>query len=412
MEKEKDILFLCQYFYPEYISSATLPFDTALAISKAGYKVGAICGYPKEYNLNNGVPLKETHRNIEIKRLKYLQFKRSNFIGRIINYFSFTLSVALRFFDLRKYKIIIVYSNPPILPLIAALAKRIFKTKIVFVSYDVYPEMAYITKTISENSIISRMMKVINRNVFKQIDKVVALSNEMKDYLLKHRPTLLNNQVEVIPNWYEDKGPINNDQYSDNKLFSSFKQESDLIVSYFGNMGIAQDLETIIDAIRQLRNEKRIKFLFAGHGNKMWKLKSIVENENLENVSILNFLHGNDFQAALSISDCFIVSLADGLTGLAVPSKTYSYMMAGKPVIAIIGKNSDIAKDLNENNAGFAMEVGESSKLVSAIKELLNNKEKRELMGRNCRKVFLEKYTTEFCTQQYVKMIGNLLEEN
>jgi glycosyltransferase involved in cell wall biosynthesis len=87
-------------------------------------------------------------------------------------------------------------------------------------------------------------------------------------------------------------------------------------------------------------------------------------------------------------------------------------MMAGKPVIAIIGKNSDIAKDLNENNAGFAMEVGESSKLVSAIKELLNNKEKRELMGRNCRKVFLEKYTTEFCTQQYVKMIGNLLEEN
>ncbi|MEJ9228298.1 glycosyltransferase family 4 protein [Peribacillus butanolivorans] len=410
MKKKKDIIFLCQYFYPEYISSATLPFDTAVALSKAGFTVGALSGFPKEYNLNDKVPLQETHENIEIRRLKYIQLKRSKFIGRIINYFSFTLSVTLHFRELRKYKAVIVYSNPPVLPLIAVLANKLFNTKVVFVSYDVYPEMAHITNTISEDSIISKMMKIINKSIFKHVNKVVALSNEMRAYLLEHRSSLSEHQVEVIPNWYEDKGVSNAKESSKNKLFRSIKKDENLIVSYFGNMGICQDLDTIVEAIRKFKNESKVQFIFAGHGNKMEILRNIVEKESLENVTIFDFLHGQDFQDALNISDCFIISLADGLTGLAVPSKTYSYMMASKPVIAIIGEDSDIAKDLKDNNAGYALQVGESPKLVSAIKELRDDRDKRDYMGENCRNIFLEKYTKEECTQQYVQMMQRILE--
>ncbi|MBS4200599.1 glycosyltransferase family 4 protein [Bacillus sp. FJAT-49732] len=410
MKKKKDILFLCQYFYPEYVSSATLPFDTALALSKAGFTVGAISGYPKEYNQIDEIPMKGTYENIEIKRLKYIQLKRTNFIGRLINYFSFTFIVALRFWELRKYKTIIVYSNPPVLPLIAALANKFFDTKVIFVSYDVYPEMAYITNTISKDSAISKMMKIANKSIFKHVDKVVALSNEMKAYLLKHRSALSDHQIEVIPNWYEDKGLSDVEESSKNKLFHPLKKDGNLIVSYFGNLGICQDLDTIVDTIRHLKDNRKVQFIFAGHGNKMGVLKTIVEEENLNNVSVFDFLHGQDFQDALNISDCFIVSLVDGLTGLAVPSKTYSYMMAGKPVIAIIGNESDIAKDLTENNAGYSMEVGESSKVVGAINELLEDKVKLSYMGENCRKVFLEKYTKDHCTQQYVKMMRKTLE--
>ena len=59
MKKKKDILFLCQFFYPEYISSATLPYDTARALKAAGYSVDALCGYPREYAHNAEVPRKE-----------------------------------------------------------------------------------------------------------------------------------------------------------------------------------------------------------------------------------------------------------------------------------------------------------------------------------------------------------------
>lgn len=411
MEKKKDILFLCQYFYPEYVSSATLPFDTALALSKAGFTVETLSGYPKEYNLMNKVPLKETHYDIVIRRLKYIQLMRSNFLGRLINYFSFTIAVALRFIKLKEYKSIIVYSNPPVLPLIAALASKFYNTKVIFVSYDVYPEIALVTKTISENSIISKVMKIVNKIIFNNVIKVVALSNEMKEYLLKNRSGLSEHQIKVIPNWYDDKELSSSAKSLKNSMFHSIDNDKDFIVSYFGNMGTCQDLDTIVEAVRDLKNENNVQFVFAGHGNKMGTLKSVVEKENLKNVSIFDFLHGQDYEHALNISDCFIVSLAEGLTGLAVPSKTYSYMMASKPVMAVIGKDSDIAKDLIDNNAGYAMEVGESSKLVSAIIELRDDKGKRELMGKNCRDIFVKKYTKEHCTQQYVNMMQKILED-
>lgn len=410
MKRKKDILFLCQYFYPEYISSATLPYDTAVALTKAGFDVGAMCGYPKEYSDFGEVPLKENHEGIEIKRLKYIQLKRSSFIGRFINYFSFTFSAALRLGYLRNYKSIIVYSNPPILPFIAALASKFFRAKMVFVSYDVYPEIAHITNSLSERSIISHLMKFINNKVFKYVNKVVALSNEMKAFLLEHRPFLKDEQIEVIPNWYEDKRNIGGVNSYENEIFKDIRPRENFIVSYFGNMGICQDFETILGAIRALKDNNSIKFIFAGHGNKMTTLKSKVKDEKLQNVFIFDFLHGDDFQDALYISDCCLVSLADGLTGLAVPSKTYSYMMAGKPIIAIMGKNLDISRDLTENEAGYVIEVGQVTKLVNAIKELKNNETIKERMGKNCREVFLRKYTRDKCTKRYVDMMMKILE--
>jgi len=411
MKIKKDVLFLCQFFYPEYVSSATLPFDTAKALAKEGLSVGALCGYPKEYNLTDKVQLKETHKDIKIRRLKYIQNKRSNFIGRIINYFSFTIAVALHFRELGKYKSIIVYSNPPILPLIAAIAKKIYNTKIVFVSYDVYPEIAQVSNSISENGLISRLMKSINKKVFKNTTKVVALSNEMKDFLINNRSALSEQKIEIIPNWYEDKGLSSEIDSSKNELFSSIKTDDNIVVSYFGNLGICQDLDTILEAIRQFKGDNKVKFIFAGHGNKMETLKNIVKIEKLDNVTVFDFLHGQDFQDALNISDCFVVSLAEGVTGLGVPSKTYSYMMAGKPVIAIMGEDSDIARDLIDNNAGYSMQVGDSLRLVNAIEELRDNKPKRKIMGENCRKIFLEKYTTEYCTKKYVDLMKNILED-
>lgn len=410
MKEKKDILFLCQYFYPEYVSSATLPYDTAKALVEEGFSVSALCGYPKEYSKKNNVKKKERHEGIEIKRLNYLQLKRSNSIGRLINYFSFTFAVFLNFIYLRNFKTIVVYSNPPVLPLVAAWASKLFGIKMVFVSYDVYPEMAYITNSISKDGFISKMMTFINKRIYKNVHRVVALSTEMKEYLLNNRESLKAEQVVVIPNWYEDNPNKNVSKSYLNERFSSLNPEINLIVSYFGNLGICQDIETILESIRALKDNNEVKFLFAGHGNKMDYLKDIVANEDLNNVVIFDFLHGEDFKDALNISDCFLVSLEKGLTGLAVPSKTYSYMMAGKPVIAIMGTNSDISRDLVENKAGFALEVGEVERLVNVINELSEHQDLREEMGLNIYNLFRKKYTTEKSTSKYVEMIKAILE--
>ena len=402
MKKTRDILFLCQFFYPEYISSAQLPYDTVRALRKDGFTVDVLCGYPHEYLDGEDIPVKEEIDGVRIHRLKYIQTGRAGFLGRIINYFSFTFMVLLNLLKTAKYRAVVGYSNPPILPWIASWAKILFGCKLMFVSYDLYPEVASVTNTLREGNIICRLMNHINKCVYRRADSVVALSSEMKEFILKNRE-ITSEKVTVIPNWYEDRGEFSRER-SDN-VFQDIAKDK-FVVSYFGNMGTMQDMDTILGAIRELK-EDDIFFLFAGHGNKMEKLKQIVSEEGISNVVIHDFLHGKNFRDALAVSDCALVSLEKGATGLCVPSKTYSYMMQGIPLLAIMDE-SDIVRDIEEG-AGLWVRNGESMKMAEAIRQLKDDPERQRNMRQTCRRIYLEKYTTDICTQKYGTLFRNLL---
>ena len=404
MKKKRDILFLCQFFYPEYVSSATLPYDTALALTKAGYKVGALCGYPREYAKEKNFPLKETVNEISITRTKYLQLGRKNFLSRLINYFSFTFKIFLHLFEIAKYKAVVVYSNPPILPWVAALAKKLFGTKLIFVAYDLYPEIAVLTDTLREGNLICRVMNHINKVVYKKADAVIALSSEMKEYIKKNRP-IPEEKIHVIPNWYEDKKTENE---SGENSFTALT-DSRFTIAYFGNMGIAQDMDTILSAAEKLKDQKDLCFLFAGHGKKFSLVKETLEKKGVKNAYLFEFLQGQRFQDALKIADCALVSLAENLTGLCVPSKTYSYMMRGTPLIAIMDEG-DIIEDIR-SGAGAWVKNGESEKLAQIILEMKEDKEKVAQMKNRCRAIFEEKYTLETCTKKYVSLFHQLLKQ-
>ncbi len=402
MKHKRDILFLCQFFHPEYISSAQLPYDTVKALKAAGFTVDALCGYPQEYSEGGNIPTRETIDGVNIHRLKYIQLDRSGFLGRIVNYFSFTFMVLLHLGEIARYKAVVVYSNPPILPWIASWAKVLFGTKLIFVSYDLYPEVATVTNTLREGNMICRLMNHINKCVYRRADKVVALSTEQRQTILNLREAS-EDQVTVIPNWYADLG-----ERPENREQNAFRDAAAgrFVVSYFGNMGTMQDMQTILGAIREL-DEKEVFFLFAGHGNKMEKLEKIVEEEQIRNVRICKFLHGQDFQDALAISDCALVSLEKGATGLCVPSKTYSYMMQGIPLLAIMDE-CDIVRDI-EAGAGRWVRNGESNQLAAHIRALRADPQELAAMRRTCRRLYLEKYTTEICTQKYVTLFRQLL---
>ena len=403
MKKSRDILFLCQFFYPEYISSAQLPFDTVKALQKEGFTVDVLCGYPHEYLDGKDIPVLEEIDGLHIRRLKYIQTGRAGFLGRLINYFSFTFMVLLNLFRTARYRAVVVYSNPPILPWIASWAKVLFGTKLVFVSYDLYPEVATVTNTLREGNIICRLMNHINKCVYRRADHVVALSAEMKEFILQNRDTS-RDKVTVIPNWYRDQGE-RTDIQQDNRFRETVNGR--FVVSYFGNMGTMQDMDTILGAIRELKDDPGIFFLFAGHGNKMEKLKEIVEQEQISNITIHKFLHGKDFEDALAISDCAFVSLEKGATGLCVPSKTYSYMMQGIPLLAVMDE-CDIVRDI-EKGAGLWVRNGESEKLADAIRSLQSDPGQQKKMRQTCREIYLNHYTTEICTNKYVTLFRQLL---
>lgn len=402
MKRKGDILFLCQFFHPEYISSAQLPYDTVKALQTEGFSVGVLCGYPKEYLDGEPIPARENMDGVNIHRLQYVQTDRVGFFGRLINYFSFTLAVLLHIFEIRRYRAVVVYSNPPILPWIASWAKVLFGTKLVFVAYDLYPEVAIVTNTLQERNPICQIMNHINKCVYRRADKIVALSEEMRTYIEHHRDVMAD-RIAVIPNWFTDQGIQPRDL---NKNCFAQACKGKFVVSYFGNMGTMQDMNTIIDAVRELKEEP-VFFLFAGHGNKMDGLKEIVQKEALGNVSVHGFLHGQDYLDALAISDCAMVTLERGATGLCVPSKTYSYMMQGLPLLAVMDE-CDIVRDV-ENGAGAWVRNGDSNRLAEIIRNLRLNPEKLSSMSKICRETYLQKYTTDVCTKKYVIMFRNLL---
>ena len=407
--QDRDIVFLCQYFYPEYVSSATLPYDTAENLAANGYAVGALCGYPGEYcNGNENIPTEEDINGIHIKRVRYLRLGRRGKIGRCINFLSFVVAVVRHINFLAHYKIIMVYSNPPVLPLIAMLAKKLFKNKLIFVSYDVYPEIAVKSGVVKRDGLFVRLFAAYNKKLFQSADMVVAVCKDMKDYLLKHRD-ITADRITDIPNWYKDDGSQNRKRRSETRLFSNYK-ENDFIVSYLGNLGTCQDADTIIAALSPLNDDDSIKFIFAGHGNKMPLLKEYKEKHNLKNVAVYDFLLGEDFSDILRISDCFIVSLIDGMYGLCAPSKTYSYLMSARPVVCIIDAQSEIARDVELNNAGIVIRNGDANKMVEYIRHLQSDPILVSEQGKHARAIFLNKYEKEKCLRQYCDLVMQLLE--
>lgn len=88
--KKKDILILCQFFHPEYVSSATLPYEMAKGFVQEGISVEVLCGYPKEYTLNQQVPKREVVEGIGVQRVKYIQLNSKKKLTRLINFFFFS----------------------------------------------------------------------------------------------------------------------------------------------------------------------------------------------------------------------------------------------------------------------------------------------------------------------------------
>ena len=394
---KKDILFLCQFFYPEYNSSATLPFDTAKYLASHGFTVDALVGYPKEYSTDKNLPLTETVDGVGIRRIKYLQLGRVGMISRLINYFSFTLRALLKTSYLGNYKAVIVYSNPPVLPIVPIRAKKKYGTKFVFVAYDVYPEVAYASKSLRPGGMISKVMNWINKRLYRAVDCVVALSDEMKEFLLTNRPELSRDRVVTIANWAHEK-----ESNPDHEAYERFGyKDGQFVVSYFGNMGTCQDVETMMEAAELLKNDDRVRFLIVGHGNKKDAVESRIKDKGLRNVQLLNFLTGKDFQQAVAISSCCIVSLEKGLMGTCAPSKYYSYLQGGQPVLAVVEKESYLATEVEREQIGHSVEIGDGEGLRKAIIVMVEDPDGCASMGSRAKKLYEKQYAYEVAMEKY-----------
>lgn len=406
---EKDVLVMCQFFYPEYVSSATLPTQLAEDLVFKGLSVDVLCGYPKEYYSGEKVPAIQKYKDISIRRIKYAGFNSKKKIGRIINFFSFFVAVFFKIPSMFKYKCILVHSNPPILPIIPYLVSKISKTKFIFVVYDIYPDNALVLGAIKENDFIVRLMQIINKKTYMHASRIVAISLDMKKYILKNKLKSSKEKIIVIPNWYS--GELIKEQTKIvNNEFRRLRDVWNFIVLYTGNMGEIQDMKTITDCILNLKNNKDILFIFTGHGSKVNKIKSIIYENKIKNVIIHGFVQGQDYSDIFNIADICLVSLKKEFGNLSAPSKIYGYLAAGKPVLAIMSENTDIVKKLMEHQAGNSVCPGDVQGLRKLILKYANDRELVKSSGLNAKKLYGGSYKREICTTKYYEMIKALIK--
>jgi len=173
-------------------------------------------------------------------------------------------------------------------------------------------------------------------------------------------------------------------------------------------MGIAQEIDVLIELVKAFKGRQDIQFLFIGGGVRRADLEEIVAKYRIENVRFLNYQARTDLSPYLGLADIGIVTLSSQLEGLAIPTKTYSYLAAGIPILAIASENSEL-KTFAEQNLGvhFAPES------IEKIIEFLDIEIKRESRCQDhlIRNYFEAHFDRPCQTQKYLALLQALNSE-
>jgi glycosyltransferase involved in cell wall biosynthesis len=302
---------------------------------------------------------------------------------------------------------LLIVSNPPFLPLLGFLLKKIKNQRYIYLVHDIYPDIAIRLGYLKKNSIIVKIWNQIHYRILKKAEEIIVLGDFMVEKLKEKYPDLDNNKIKIIHNWADEKKilPIKKEE---NWFVKKYHLSNKIVILYSGNIGLFQDLKSIIKTAEKLKNHDDILFLFIGDGGGLKELKRMAKENNLTNVNFLPYQLKKDLSYSLSSADISIVTMEKGIEGLAVPSKLYGILASGRAVLGLVGKNCEVADIVKDAKCGFRIDQGDVNKLVEKIKYIYNNPQALENMGKNSRQYFEKHFTRSKMTREYYKILEGI----
>lgn len=396
------IMVVSQYYYPEQFRVN----DICEQFVKDGHDVTVLTGLPnypsgntqKEYKRFK--KRKEVYKGVNIIRTFEIARKKGT-IRLGLNYISFMISSSLKAIRFKwDFDIIFVYQLSPISIVVPALILKKKSKKPMFIySCDIWPEsVKNIIK--SDKSIIFRLIDKFSKYLYNKADAIGVTSKPFVDYFNKHHLIPLKN-IYYIP------------QHAESNYLTIKKTVENGVFDFvfLGNIGIAQDIETIINAVSILKSKSNYHIHFVGDGSKLLDIKQKVIDLDLS--SLITF-HGRfplenmlDFY---NLADACLLTLeGDTLIGQTMPSKLQGYMAAGRMVVAAINGSSQ--EIITESNCGKIVHSGDSYGLSIIMKEAIEEGSS-ELYGENGRKYFKEHFILDRYMEKVYQVINKLMEEN
>src|SRR5882762_1554880 len=197
------IILMCQHFYPEMISTGLHMTELAVALTRLGWRVTAVCAQPSLLlsEANQPVPLSMTHEGVTITRVRTIG-SHSGLAGRALFALSFMLTSAVRALRLRHgARGIVLTTNPPFLGLGAWALSRVGVLPYVLIVYDVYPEIASRLGVLTEGSLIERLWRRATRMVLNEAAAVVVIGRDMEQIIAAKVRPAQRSRLRLIPNW-------------------------------------------------------------------------------------------------------------------------------------------------------------------------------------------------------------------
>ena len=391
------ILYLSQYFPPENGATQVRAFEMASRLVKLGHEVTVIANVP---NHPKGVIhpdfkkvwyKREDMAGIDVRYVKVAVFREKTFTKRIIFYLTYMFAAALAglFTCRKKYDCIYATSPPLFVGGAALILKWLKRTPMYFEVRDPWPQ-AVVELGLVQSDLAIRMAAALEEACYRNAEKIVLVTETVRDMLLRRK---VNPQkLIVIPNGATVES-FSWTRKGRDDVRKKLGMEDSFIVLHAGNMGVAQDLHTLLEAARLIKNEPRYQFIMAGTGPMEKELRERANALQLKNMHFLGYMPREEMPAIFSASDASVVtSRALNVFKSMKPVKMYDSWACQTPVL--LGMEGE-AKNLVQSVNGGVHYIPENPEdMVRAVREMdALGFETRRAMGEKLRQYVIDNYS-------------------
>ena len=307
---------------------------------------------------------------------------KSNLLRRAVGFILFSYLVGLRALFAgqvwRRVDGVLAMSPPLTLGLIGWHTKLFRGGKLVFNIQDIFPDAAIETGAITNKKIIS-FASWLERTSYKCSDSVVLLSDDLANNVQSKLEQKFHKRVKVIPNFVDTQAITPMSRMT--KYRTELRIDDALVVMYAGNVGFSQSLEMLVSAAREL---PQLIFVINGEGAARESLKKSAHG--LSNVRFGDYQDVSRLSEVLATGDIHVVPLKRGLGSVSVPSKTYSILASGRPVLAAVDLDTEVPRILAAADAGVCVEPDNSGAFISALRAMTLDPKTLSEMGERGRK--------------------------
>lgn len=357
--RRRRLLVLNQYYWPGVEATAHLLAELCESLVDE-YDVRVITGVLYGHG---GEPHRVVHNGVEIVHVMSTSFERTRLVRRAVNYTTYLAGSVVEGLRAPKPDVVLCMTDPPMIGDVGLVVARRFGVPLVIVSQDVFPETAVRLGRLRNPFVIGAMRRLV-RVYLRRAQAVVSIGETMSRRLeAKGAPR---DRIVVIPNWVDPEEitpqPRDNAWARENGLVDRF------VVMHSGNVGHAQDLETLVRAAVLLRDLERLEIVIVGFGARHAAIVTLSNELGADNVRFLPYQPRELLPLSLSSADVHFVGLAHGLAGYVVPSRVHGILSAGRPLIAAADPESETAHLVGESGCGITVAPGDPDAVAAAIR--------------------------------------------